>query len=741
MLANTNPLVPESTLSAEEKLAAAEAQERAKQAAIAKWELKKAALAPKFSEVLPPGELLSRERKKADELWFSGTWPHAESSENLDLSGLGETVGVWEVDGGINLNHIEFGSNRVFQKDTTAPAVDATGHATAVTGIIAGAGGFDLPFIPSTYNEARGVAYRSNIFGYDTDDIAMERSDAAAGNGIDPPVRIANHSWGIPGPWEIFDNDPLPPDGPGEDLDGDGVTDEDNVDLQWRWTSFSNPAVQEAPRFGFYFPSNPAQIGGLDWDKFMHSTATRHLCIFACGNDRLGGPGTKPARYFIDGVEKDPDLEPRDWANGDEGGYDTVASPGTAKNVLTVGSCQDVYHEPIPGTIVAGFGPNAVVIPSDFSGAGPTDDGRIKPDVVAPGSVSEIAREEFEMGIFVPNPNPAGDDIFVPYLVAPNDDSAGSYLLRFEGTSSAAPTVSGLVALVLQRRAQLYPTLPESEDYHGSTLKALIINSADDVNAPGPDYRMGHGPANARSAVKSIDADHAAGRGSLIKEVTLDPTESVSWVVHSDGLSEFAATLAWSDTEGPAPTQFTIPESQAPMLVNNLDLKVEYLGSKLSSFPPGPVVSTFLPWVLNPDLTGETAALRSAPAQRGLDDRNNVEKVSIASPLAGRYLITVTHSGGLPANPAASPQIASIVLAGVTSEAPRISSLEVSPTANEFILTFAVDPGSWCTIQSSDDLQTWTDLGSTLATESSNTRLVTTLATQSRKFWRVRRGQ
>jgi len=62
-----------------------------------------------------------------------------------------------------------------------------------------------------------------------------------------------------------------------------------------------------------------------------------------------------------------------------------------------------------------------------------------------------------------------------------------------------------------------------------------------------------------------------------------------------------------------------------------------------------------------------------ATATRGVDNRNNVERVPIAAPAPAQYRITVTHSGGLPGNPAPSGQAPWLVLGGAVPEAPRIT--------------------------------------------------------------------
>lgn len=120
-------------------------------------------------------------------------------------------------------------------------------------------------------------------------------------------------------------------------------------------------------------------------------------------------------------------------------------------------------------------------------------------------------------------------------------------------------------------------------------------------------------------------------------------------------------------------------------------------------------------------------------------NKNNVKRVSIAAPPAGQYRITVTHSGGLPGNPAPSAQPVSVVLGGVVPEQPLVTQLAKSPTANEFLLTFEADPGPYFTIEGSTDLINWTEEESVLAEDVSNTVLLA--STDRYRFWRLRRAQ
>ena len=147
----------------------------------------------------------------------------------------------------------------------------------------------------------------------------------------------------------------------------------------------------------------------------------------------------------------------------------------------------------------------------------------------------------------------------------------------------------------------------------------------------------------------------------------------------------------------------------------------------------------YRPWILSPDLTNKTAAVRSAAATRGVDNRNNVERVSIAAPAAGQYRITVTHSGGLPGNPTPPVQKLSVAIGGVTPPSPVITALNKSPSTNQFLLTFLADPGAYFTILRSTNLTAWTTNGSVLAAASTNSVLLTN--SDPVCFWRLRRGQ
>src|SRR5690606_18408777 len=107
---------------------------------------------------------------------------------------------------------------------------------------------------------------------------------------------------------------------------------------------------------------------------------------------------------------------------------------------------------------------------SRFSSFGPTDDGRIKPDI---------------MGV--------GEDV---YSLASDDRSSYGISSR---TSMATPNVTGSLALLQQYYQELF-----GEYMRAATLKGLVLHTALDLGTPGPDYRTGWGLLDTEAAAEHI---------------------------------------------------------------------------------------------------------------------------------------------------------------------------------------------------------------------------------------------
>jgi hypothetical protein len=328
-----------------------------------------------------------------------------------------------------------------------------------------------------------------------------------------------------------------------------------------------------------------------NWDALCYA-APYFLPFKAAGNDRTDSvpmPGEVFAYYseqegwIYKDYELGRDPLPDGW---DLGGYDTLASDAVAKNVVTVGA--------IDMSATATRDVNAVTM-TNFSSWGPTDDGRVKPDLVAQGV----------------------------QLCSPTAGSDHSYD-TFSGTSMATPVASGTAALLPEFYARLFP----GQVMRGSTLKALLIHTADDLGRPGPDYNYGWGLINALAAVEHIQAhfDFLGTHRIVEDELDLKAVER-SYEVTCDAGSPIVATLVWTDPPG---SEIHGLDVRTPNLVNDLDVRV--IG------PDGEIYQPFVLDVLQP----------AKPAGVGDNIRDNVEQVRVdEAPIAGTYQVRVTHKGTL----------------------------------------------------------------------------------------------
>jgi hypothetical protein len=265
--------------------------------------------------------------------------------------------------------------------------------------------------------------------------------------------------------------------------------------------------------------------------------------------------------------------------------YRTVGAPGGAKNIISVG---------------ATFAEDDAM--SSFSNWGPTDDGRLKPDLVAPGTSQN---QQIRSAIVAGTP--------------------GNYTFDYgpqSGTSMATPHVSGIAALAIQS----YRQTRNNQSPLPSTVKAVLLQTATDLVSssatvtyytPGPDFASGYGRVDALAAVNHINASVAGGTATLRESQVANGATDAFTVNVPSGLTSLKFTLVWDD---PAAQPNTTAELR---LVNNLDLQLV-----------APDTTVNLPWVLDSNNPGNAAT-------RGVDNINNVEQVVVDNPTAGIWTVRV----------------------------------------------------------------------------------------------------
>ncbi len=183
----------------------------------------------------------------------------------------------------------------------------------------------------------------------------------------------------------------------------------------------------------------------------------------------------------------------------------TVNEPGTAESVITVGaySARTGWWSLAGSAVPGGTTPGELTY---FSSLGPTRDGRMKPEITAPGQwvMSSLSHDAW------PLTEPLS--IFPSLLFVASDSIHGAS----RGTSFSAPHVAGVVAMLLE----VDSTLTSDE------IKALITSTAavDSQTVGVPDNFWGYGRVNAAGAVAKAQGFQS---GAVLLSAALDPSDTL----------------------------------------------------------------------------------------------------------------------------------------------------------------------------------------------------------------------
>ncbi|QLC49417.1 PGF-pre-PGF domain-containing protein [Methanolobus zinderi] len=326
----------------------------------------------------------------------------------------------------------------------------------------------------------------------------------------------------------------------------------------------------------------PANLKDVFFQAYNTDTSTR-IHTNSWGGDS-SGEYTTESQQVDSFVWEHPDMLIV-FAAGNEGpNSNTIGYPATAKNALTVGASENDRPE-------EGHYSDNVNDVASFSSRGPTADGRIKPDVVAPGTFIASTRS-----------SEATTDTI-------HGKAINSNYLYLSGTSMSTPIVAGSAALI----RQYYTDIDNVSNPSAALIKATLINGACDINPEStgrPDYSQGWGRVDIENSIypqypyviEYFDNPEALNDDQ--DNVSYNPEWNISYNV-AENSDNLRATLVWTDYPG-----FDAADN---VLVNNLDMIL-----------------------VTPDNSEKYGNLGSVP-----DTLNNVEGIELQDPAPGTYNIIV----------------------------------------------------------------------------------------------------
>jgi hypothetical protein len=357
------------------------------------------------------------------------------------------------------------------------------------------------------------------------------------------------------------------------------------------------------------FDDNANEVSPFPSDETLTHDAVRHgakVGSNSWGNDVQGEYDTDCAQF--DELVRDADAgtagdQPYilEFSAGNAGpDTQTIGSPACAKNVIATGASENV-----PGTLALTYGlyadgPDTM---ADFSSRGPCADGRLKPDLVAPGSWIASAASS----------------------AAPNEaaiawSAIDSFYVFMGGTSMSGPHAAGAAAVFVQYYESTHANAVPSP----ALVKAALINSADELDeanggpSPIPNNDEGWGRITLTNIITTNYNTAPRFYQYLDQSVLLTNGQVYARHIFVQGSEQpLKITLAYTDVPG-------FPGA-LPALVNDLDLEV-----------------------VGPDGTlyrgNQFGAGESVPNAPSSDKLNNVEGVFLSQPTPGDYLVRVRAS-------------------------------------------------------------------------------------------------
>ena len=275
---------------------------------------------------------------------------------------------------------------------------------------------------------------------------------------------------------------------------------------------YSNTTTNNIWNYGAYDDS------AKNWDELLKTTPN-YLAFVAAGNEQQNN------------------------GNSSAGGFDVITGATAAKNVMTVGAIN------FDNTM------------SNYSNWGPTDDGRVKPDIVTLGTAINVP-------LYTGNNTYTGVDV------------------SSSGTSYSTPAAAAAGLLLQQYYNSIFGTYMKA-----ASLKALMLHTADEAGNAGPDAKFGWGILNVERAAQTIKQMQFGGSAKLVEFATNPTNDSIDEVSVTGvaGGSSARASICWTDDEGVEQTSADGINPTASRLVYNFDILFRQQGPSINVRPFAPL--------------------------------------------------------------------------------------------------------------------------------------------------------
>lgn len=552
------------------------------------------------------------------------------NSDNLNTAGgvtgltnayNGENIKYTIFDGGrVYAAHLAFDNNtgRITNKEAATNIYSA--HSTGVASFIGGKS-IDVSGGGLSGN-TKGIAINSTMDSYRFATTTLPGNTATSTvfqKILTAQPSISNHSYGNNAGWNlssagnswIWSGDFTSPS-TAYDLQGTYFTNDQNYDQ----IVYNNPSYIIVKSAGNYFGYGPAYPGTAAFPKY-YTDNNNNLVQFAA-TDTL--PTTNCAQ-----------------------GFDCISNGSLAKNIIVVGATDVISTNNFRYTTASD------VVHSDYSSAGPRDDGGIKPDI-----------------------STTGTNVF---SAATAEDTFGSETYSYgSGTSYSAPVVTGVIGLWTQINKDLF----SNQTLNAASAKTLMIHSASEAGNVGPDPWFGWGYINAKKGAELLVGK--ANNTVIFNNETLTSGTPNTKNVNASGSEPLKVTISWIDPAYAIPANLTYETAyndRSSRLINDLDLRIIDTTNN----------TIYYPWKLN-------AIAPMTPATKGDNTVDNVEQVIIDTPIAGRqYRIEIGNKGNLVNNLGTNaPQNYSIIVTGQTlgtlgtKDTGTLSGLVIAPTITKDIV-------------------------------------------------------